>query len=178
MLPWSDEKRKEYIKGQYYNYVRLIAARRGMETGNHIIDHFPGIYPLAEPFLYNGTRPILLEGFKLLDGSTLDPTFCELVTDVDAAKTADQMEQKNEISVKEIETEVNVCFEHISKTRYDLLRAREDLKNSQAELKMLEARVKFMRETEVPLTQQKVNNMQGSILSLEKQLKKILVEEK
>jgi len=85
------------------------------------------------------------------------------------------MEQENqEINVRVIEQEVNVCFEHISKTKYELLRAREDLKNVQGEMKLLEAKVKFMRENEVPMIQTKIKNMQGSLLSLEKQLKELL----
>lgn len=78
------------------------------------------------------------------------------------------------MTVTAIETEVNVCFEQISKTKYQLMRAREDLKNIQGEMKLMEGKVKFMRETEIPLVGDKVKNTQGALLSLEKQLKDLL----
>jgi hypothetical protein len=84
------------------------------------------------------------------------------------------MEEPLEISVKVFEQEVNVCFEHISKTKYQLLRAREDLKHMQGEMKLAEGKVKFMRETEIPLIQEKIKNMQGALLGMEKQLKVLL----
>jgi chromosome segregation ATPase len=79
-----------------------------------------------------------------------------------------------EIKVTAIESEVNVCFEHISQTRYSLLRAREELKNAQADIKMIEGRLKFMREVEVKMFQDKINNMRAHISEVEKRLRVLL----
>lgn len=80
MLPWSDEKRKTYIMGATYNYIRLIADRRNPTI--NAIDHLHGIYRLAVPFVYCGHQPVM--GFKITDGAILDSTFCELITDEEA----------------------------------------------------------------------------------------------
>lgn len=81
------------------------------------------------------------------------------------------------IEIKQVEAEVNVCFEHLSKTKYQLLHAREELKNAQIEMKMMEGKVKFMREVEIPAMQNKIKNMAGHLLALEKSLKHILLDE-
>lgn len=80
------------------------------------------------------------------------------------------------MDIKQAEAEVNVCFEHLSKGKYQLLRANEDLKNAQIETKLLEAKLKFMRESEIPAIQDKIKYMRGSLLNLENSLKKILEE--
>ena len=87
--------------------------------------------------------------------------------------------EKNQIGtmeIKQAESEINVCFEHISKGKYQLLRANEDLKNAQIETKLMEAKLKFMRESEIPAIQNKIQNMRGSLLNLENHLKKTLEE--
>ena len=81
MLPWSNEKRKTYVVGATYNYVKLIADRRNPTINT--IDHLRGIYKLVAPFKYCGNRPVLA-GFKIADGAVLDSTFCELITDEEA----------------------------------------------------------------------------------------------
>ena len=77
MLPWSTEKRKEYVVGELYRFIYLIGDRKNSTTKE--ITHPAGIYELASPFLYEGVRPEI----KLIDGTTLDSTFCELVSDND-----------------------------------------------------------------------------------------------
>jgi hypothetical protein len=87
------------------------------------------------------------------------------------------MEEQEKIEVKKVEEEVNVCYASLSKAKYHLLTAREDLKNAQLDMKMMEGKLKFMREVEIPLIQDKIKNMQCHYLVLEKNLKHILFEE-
>jgi hypothetical protein len=77
MLPWSKEKMKEYVIGETYHYICLICDRVDPITKE--ITHAAGIYELASSFLYEGMRPAM----KIIDGTILDSTFCELVSDND-----------------------------------------------------------------------------------------------
>lgn len=80
------------------------------------------------------------------------------------------------MEIKQVESEVNVCFEHLSKSKYQLLRANEDLKNAQIETRLMESKLKFIRESEIPAIQEKIKNMRGNLLNLENHLKHILEE--
>jgi len=116
MLPWSDEMRKNYVVGKSYCYVRLIAARR--DPVKDVIDHFPGIYLLAEPFVYEGKQPIL-DGFKLLDGSRLDSTFCELVSD--------EVAERNEVDAYFADKQSKTTKVHINPAKGYLFSQRKQL---------------------------------------------------
>jgi len=81
---------------------------------------------------------------------------------------------ENTINIKQIEQEVNVCFESISQTKYKMLRAREDVKHFQGQLKLYEGKIKFIRETEIPIIQDSIKTMQNGIMALEKELKIVI----
>lgn len=81
---------------------------------------------------------------------------------------------ETEEKVRSVTIQLNSLFETISKTKYRLLAGREELKVAEMELKLMENKMKFMRETEIPIVQQKVKYMQGHLLGLEKKLKELV----
>lgn len=90
-------------------------------------------------------------------------------------------EEKKEpaiITVENIETEVKVCFEHITRAKYEMIETKEKLKRAQFEIKILEDKLKFVREKEVPLLEYRVVGMQQHVRELEKMIKGILTEHK
>lgn len=84
------------------------------------------------------------------------------------------MEEQEKIELKTIETEVNICFEQLTKTKYKLICAKEELRNAKIDMGMMEGKLKFMRETTLPAFQNKIKNMQLHYAELEKELRKVL----
>ena len=84
------------------------------------------------------------------------------------------MEEQEKIEIKNVETEVNICFEHLTKTKYKLICAKEQMRNAKIDMSMMEGKIKFMREVTIPGVQNKIKSMQLHHNELEKELRKVL----